>query len=80
MYPDETKDFESVFTYLSEAVSTGKPSVPDIKKSQFEAIIQVLERWPASARFPSASSLCPANFYYITYLNILPQSLIWHVC
>lgn len=53
MYPEESATIEEAFTYLSQATSTtSQRSLPPLGGSHAEAIIQVLERWPASQRFP----------------------------
>ncbi|KAG2067056.1 PFU-domain-containing protein [Suillus decipiens] len=53
MYPDELATVEEAFTYLSQVTSTtSQPSLPPLGGTHADAIIQVLERWPASQRFP----------------------------
>jgi phospholipase A-2-activating protein len=53
MYPEEFETIEEAFTYLSQVTSTtSEPSLPPLGGSHADAIIQILERWPASQRFP----------------------------
>ncbi|KAG1823274.1 WD40-repeat-containing domain protein [Suillus variegatus] len=53
MYPEELEIVEEAFTYLSQVTSTpSQPSLPPLGGTHAEAIIQILERWPASQRFP----------------------------
>ncbi|KAG1759979.1 WD40-repeat-containing domain protein [Suillus occidentalis] len=53
MYPEELATIEEAFTYLSQVTSTTpQRSLPPLGGSHADAIIQILERWPASQRFP----------------------------
>lgn len=53
MYPEELATIEEAFTYLSQVTSTTpQHSLPPLGGSHADAIIQILERWPASQRFP----------------------------
>jgi len=53
MYPNETVVVEEIFLYLSQitASPTQLPSKP-LTHVHVEAIIQILDRWPSSQRFP----------------------------
>ncbi|KAF8891244.1 phospholipase A-2-activating protein [Infundibulicybe gibba] len=53
MYPDEIGAIDEAFAYLYNATSTPprQPSQP-LTASHVEAIIQILDRWPSSQRFP----------------------------
>ena len=57
MYPEEISAFDDFFAQLSllTTVPPKKPTEP-LTSAHAEAIIQVLERWPASQRFPGMSS------------------------
>ncbi|KAG2133766.1 WD40-repeat-containing domain protein [Suillus clintonianus] len=53
MYPEELVIIEEAFAYLSQVTSTtSKSSLPPLGGIHADAIIQILERWPASQRFP----------------------------
>jgi phospholipase A-2-activating protein len=53
MYPDEVNLIDEAFTYLTHALAV--PPIPQtvaLSVNHFEAIIQILDRWPLSQRFP----------------------------
>lgn len=53
MYPEELVIIEEAFNYLSQVTSTtSRSSLTPLGGSHIDAIIQILERWPASQRFP----------------------------
>jgi phospholipase A-2-activating protein len=56
MYPEEISAFDDSFAQLTllTAVPPKKPTQP-LAPAHAEAITQVLERWPASQRFPGMS-------------------------
>lgn len=65
MYPEELEIVEEAFTYLSQVTSTpSQPSLPPLGGTHAEAIIQILERWPASQRFPSKHSIVLISSFY----------------
>jgi phospholipase A-2-activating protein len=51
MYPDELRAVDEAFSYLSQAVA-GKASSNKVTPAHVEALIQILNRWPSSQRFP----------------------------
>ncbi|KAH7908765.1 WD40-repeat-containing domain protein [Hygrophoropsis aurantiaca] len=53
MYPEELLLIDECFTYLSQ-ITSQQPhgTVPPLGSAHIEAIIQILDRWPASQRFP----------------------------
>ncbi|KAF8637390.1 hypothetical protein AX17_002886 [Amanita inopinata Kibby_2008] len=53
MYPDEISAFDDAFAYLSHLIAAipQRPAQP-LTEAHIEAIMQVLERWPSSQRFP----------------------------
>lgn len=51
MYPQELTVMDETFAYLSRAVvSAHSPNV--LTATHVDAIIQILDRWPSSQRFP----------------------------
>ncbi|KAF8163523.1 phospholipase A-2-activating protein [Crassisporium funariophilum] len=53
MYPDEINLLDEAFAYLSQVtVSPARPPSNSLTHVHVEAIIQILERWPSSQRFP----------------------------
>ena len=69
MYPDEITLVDEIFIYLSQitASPSQQPSEP-LTHVHVEAIIQILDRWPSSQRFPSR--------LYIFQLMRIPDRLI----
>lgn len=56
MYPEETKAIDETFLYLSDMTSSPPRPTSDVLTAvHVEAIIQILERWPSSQRFPGMS-------------------------
>jgi phospholipase A-2-activating protein len=51
MYPQELNALDELFAYLSKAVVSTQPSVT-VTAKHVDAIIQILDRWPSSQRFP----------------------------
>jgi len=52
MYPDEVNLIDEVFAYLNQALA-GTPTPQNISLiAHVDAIIQILDRWPLSQRFP----------------------------
>jgi phospholipase A-2-activating protein len=65
MYPEELATIEQAFTYLSQVTSTTpQRSLQPLGGSHADAIMQILERWPASLRFPSEYSIEPVSLSY----------------
>lgn len=59
MYPDEVNLIDDVFTYLNQALSEPPtPPTTSLNPAHLEAIIQVLDRWPLSQRFPGEFLPC----------------------
>ncbi|EGN95604.1 hypothetical protein SERLA73DRAFT_95149 [Serpula lacrymans var. lacrymans S7.3] len=52
MYPEEHMMIDEAFTYLSQAISSPTRPSSALGSPHVEAIIQILDRWPASQRFP----------------------------
>ena len=54
MYPNEIAVIDEIFLYLSQITASParQPSKP-LTHVHVEAIIQILDRWPSSQRFPS---------------------------
>src|SRR6266404_1052877 len=53
MYPDEIGHLEDAFTLLSQSTAGKTPTVK-LTSAHVETVIQMLNRWPASQRFPGA--------------------------
>jgi len=51
MYPDEQRAVDQAFSYLTQVVA-GKDPTKKVTSTHVEAIIQILNRWPLSQRFP----------------------------
>ncbi|KLO19214.1 phospholipase A-2-activating protein [Schizopora paradoxa] len=69
LYPDETTSLDETLTYLTQATQSGvAPEGAPLSDSHLEAVIQILQRWPSSSRFPVIdlarliSGFCP-HFY-----------------
>ncbi|KAL4067764.1 WD40-repeat-containing domain protein [Scleroderma yunnanense] len=53
MHPQEKVIIDEVFTYLSKTASHSSSSIrTSISRAHIETITQILDRWPASQRFP----------------------------
>ncbi|THH03422.1 hypothetical protein EW145_g6267 [Phellinidium pouzarii] len=69
IYPPESTKLDEAYTFLSQAFSspdniTAQPP----NKTHLETILQVLERWPSSTRFPGMSSAFPSCKIFPTFL------------
>ncbi|KAF9469300.1 phospholipase A-2-activating protein [Collybia nuda] len=69
MYPEETKAVDESFSYLFDVTSSPPRTPSDVLTAvHVEAIIQILERWPSSQRFPVIdlsrllTGFCPEAF------------------
>ena len=51
MYPDEISHLEEAFSFLSQS-SAGKTPATNLSTAHVETVVQILDRWPASQRFP----------------------------
>ena len=51
MYPDEVGHLEEVFTFLAQSTA-GRSPTARLTSAHVETVIQILDRWPASQRFP----------------------------
>jgi len=51
MYPDEISHLEEAFSFLSQSTA-GKSPAAKLSTPHVETVIQILDRWPASQRFP----------------------------
>jgi phospholipase A-2-activating protein len=51
MYPDETIHLEEAFTFLAQSTAGKSPTVK-LSSAHVETVVQILDRWPASQRFP----------------------------
>ncbi|KAI0273434.1 phospholipase A-2-activating protein [Gloeopeniophorella convolvens] len=51
MYPDEIGHLEEAFTFLAQS-SAGKTPTATLTSAHVETVVQMLNRWPASQRFP----------------------------
>src|SRR6266852_6394921 len=51
LYPEEIDHLEEVFTFLAQSASERSPTV-NLTNTHVETVVQILERWPASQRFP----------------------------
>lgn len=73
MYPDEINLIDEAFTYLTHALAVPPtPSPVALSVSHSEAIMQILERWPLSQRFPGKQML------YILRTNIYLRIVFSH--
>ncbi|KAG6853915.1 hypothetical protein C0991_012584 [Blastosporella zonata] len=62
MYPDESNKVEESFDFLGAATATPpRKTSGSLSAIHIEAIIQILERWPSSQRFPGMS--CAPHFF-----------------
>jgi phospholipase A-2-activating protein len=51
MYPDEIAHLEDAFTFLVQSTAGKSPTVK-LTSAHVETVVQILDRWPASQRFP----------------------------
>ncbi|KAI0306420.1 phospholipase A-2-activating protein [Multifurca ochricompacta] len=51
MYPDEIGHLEETFTFLAQSTAGKSPTVK-LTNAHVETVVQMLNRWPASQRFP----------------------------
>ena len=51
LYPEETGHLEEIFTFLAQSATERSPTV-NLANLHVETVVQILERWPASQRFP----------------------------
>ncbi|KAI0256861.1 WD40-repeat-containing domain protein [Lactifluus subvellereus] len=51
MYPDEIGHLEEAFTFLAQSAAGKSPTVK-LTSAHVETVVQMLNRWPASQRFP----------------------------
>jgi len=51
MYPDEIGHLEEIFTFLAQSTAGRSPTV-NLSSVHIETVVQILDRWPASQRFP----------------------------
>jgi phospholipase A-2-activating protein len=58
MYPDEIGHLEEVFTFLAQSTAGKSPTVK-LTSAHVETVVQMLNRWPASQRFPGTHIMAP---------------------
>ncbi|KAI9458262.1 phospholipase A-2-activating protein [Russula earlei] len=51
MYPDEIGHLEDAFTFLAQSAAGKSPTV-NLTSAHVETVVQILDRWPVSQRFP----------------------------
>ncbi|KAF8274866.1 phospholipase A-2-activating protein [Lactarius quietus] len=51
MYPDEIGNLEEAFSFLSQSIAGKSPTVK-LTSAHVDTVVQMLNRWPASQRFP----------------------------
>jgi phospholipase A-2-activating protein len=71
LYPEEIKLLDETFSYLSQVVASATPSGSPPNAMHVDAIIQILDRWPASQRFPGTTAEMPITE---PLTNFLPNS------
>lgn len=68
MYPDEISHLEEAFSFLSQSTA-GKSPAAKLSTPHVETVVQILDRWPASQRFPGTHlqghCLRPRNLKYL---------------
>lgn len=80
MYPDEVNLIDEVFKYLNQALA--EPPIPPktpLSPTHLEAIIQILDRWPLSQRFPGELIFryCYGPNYLLWLISTYFQLLTW---
>lgn len=70
MYPEEEELLDDTLSGLTDAISTNMAC--SLNAKHIETIIGVLERWPASHRFPGTQPLHVVYIY--TRLSTLPRT------
>jgi phospholipase A-2-activating protein len=51
MYPEETMHLEEAFIFLTQSTAGKSPTVK-LSSLHVDTVVQILDRWPASQRFP----------------------------
>ena len=51
LYPDEIGHLEEIFTFLTQSAAERSPTV-NLTNTHIDTVVQILDRWPASQRFP----------------------------
>jgi phospholipase A-2-activating protein len=60
-FPDELTLLDEAFSYLSHVVAApSNPTTSLLGPAHVETVIQILDRWPESQRFPGTSYLSAA--------------------
>jgi len=76
MYPDEIAHLEDAFAFLAQSTAGKSPTV-NLTSAHVETIVQILDRWPASQRFPVIdlarllSGFCADIIDYSTFFDAL---------
>ena len=52
MYPEELEKIDEIFAYLTQVTNGTREGVLPLAGQHVEVLIQILERWPSSQRFP----------------------------
>lgn len=75
MYPEESRAIDDIFLYLSDTTATPpQPPSEILTAVHVEAIIQVLERWPPSQRFPGMFIHQSAFVSWLTVFSVVDLS------
>ena len=55
MYPDENSLIDEIFLSITQAVANpDDPPSTQLSAGHIDAVMQILDRWPLSQRFPGA--------------------------
>ncbi|KAI5120473.1 hypothetical protein M0805_006493 [Coniferiporia weirii] len=94
MYPPEVNKLDEAYAFLSQAIaSPSNITVQPLGTVHLETIIQILERWPSSSRFPVidlarlVSGYCPSAYanpavaaqFYASLLKAAEWDVPWDV-
>ncbi|KAH0830705.1 WD40-repeat-containing domain protein [Lanmaoa asiatica] len=72
MYPEERVLIDEVFTFLFQITSNPASATSIILSGQhIEAIVSILNRWPAAQRFPGACRHCEEFEIYVDMLMVV---------
>jgi phospholipase A-2-activating protein len=63
LYPEEIGHLEEIFTFLTQSAAERSPTV-NLTNTHVDTVVQILDRWPASQRFPGNHCMacsCPQS-------------------
>jgi phospholipase A-2-activating protein len=71
MHPTEVASLEEIFAYLSLAIAAPSPPPSTLTSAHLETIIQILDRWPESQRFPGWVHVSLHNCLFLIHIAVI---------